>query len=133
MEEDWLTAGPLIENMETSNQTDSRGKAHDRSEATPTDMRWADSFHDPEGNGSGRGHATSDSPIRRSGISKHALEVPDNGVSSKVNMLESRVVHTGRYRSTVGCVSKRCPHICAFENCRDEAEDIIPGIQCWPA
>lgn len=103
---DRLTAGTLVENVKTAEKTNGSGEAHDGGEATAADVRRADSFHHPEGDGSGGGHATGDGPIGRSGISKYALQVSVHEVSL-VKPSKSGVGHTGRNRSTVGCVSKR--------------------------
>lgn len=118
--------------MKTAEKTNGCGEAHDRGETTAADVRRADSLHHPEGDGSGRGHATGDGPIGRSGISKYALQVSGNEVSF-VKSCESGVGHTGRNRSTVGCVSKRHVAMRITPEGWIYAESIIPGSRCWPA
>jgi hypothetical protein len=77
----WLTAGSLIEDMKTAKQTNSCRESHNGCKATTAYMRRACSLHDPEGDGSSRGHTASHGPVGRPGISEHPFQMPEKDVS----------------------------------------------------
>ena len=93
------TAGSLVENVKSTDETNGGCKAHHGGKAAATDMRRAHSLHNPEGNGRNGGSTSTDRIIRRTSISEYTSKMPRYMVS--LVQREFGADRTGRSQSAI--------------------------------